>query len=274
MKLGIDSYSYHLNLGQYEYHPAQSKDVRWLLNRAAKLGVQGVMLMELGDDLSDDRLQSIRNEADRLDLYIELGGGDTNPESVAHDLTVATKLGAGVIKITERVDRWSKTMSLHDQLQHVVANLREVASLAQKTGIHLALENHGRLTASEHLWVIERVASDYVGFCLDTGNSLLLQEDPVATSTMMAPYAFTTHFKDAAFRGTPYGAEILHVGLGRGALDLPTLFKIIKALAPDPNINIEVVSAPCGSEEQSLAEEDETVASSVRYARETLGITA
>jgi sugar phosphate isomerase/epimerase len=100
---------------------------------------------------------------------------------------VATKLGAGVIKITERVDRWSKTMSLHDQLQQVVANLREVASLAQKTGIRLAVENHGRLTASEHLWVIERVASDYVGFCLDTGNSLLLQEDPVATSTMMAP---------------------------------------------------------------------------------------
>jgi hypothetical protein len=75
MKLGIDSYSYHLNLGQYEYHPTQPKDVRWLLNRAAKLGVQGVMLMDLGDDLSDDRLQSIRNEADRLDLYVELGGG-------------------------------------------------------------------------------------------------------------------------------------------------------------------------------------------------------
>jgi len=274
MKLGIDSYSYHLNLGQYEYHPAHPKDVPWLLNRAAELGVQGVMLMELGDDLSNDRLQSIRNEADRLGLYIEFGGGGTNPESVARDLTVATKLGADVIKITEHVDRWSRTMSLNDQMQTAVTDLREVAGLAQKMGIRLAVENHGRLTASEHLWVIERVASDYVGLCLDTGNSLLLQEDPVATATMMAPYAFTTHFKDAAFRGTPYGAEILHVGLGRGVLDLPKLLKIIKALAPDPNINIEVVSAPCGSEEQSLAAEDETVAVSVRYARETLGITA
>lgn len=274
MKLGIDSYSYHLNLGRYEYHSARPKDERWLLNRAAELGVQGVMLMELGGNVSDEALRGMRDEADRLGLYIELGGGGTTPESVARDLAVAAKLGADVIKITERVDRWSKTASLHDQLQQVVADLREVAGLARGMGIRLALENHGRLTAPEHLWVIERVASDHVGFCLDTGNSLLLQEDPVATVTAMAPYAFTTHFKDAAFRGTPYGAEILHVGLGRGALDLPTLFKIIKALAPDPNINIEVVSAPRADEEQSLAAEDETVAGSVRYARETLGITA
>lgn len=272
MKLGIDSYSYHLNLGHYEYRPVHKKDPHWLLNRAAELGVQGVMLLEFGSDTPDDEAGSIRNEAERLGLYLEMGGGDTNPESVAGDLMLAGKLGARVVKITERIDRWSKTVSLFDQMQRVAAELREAAGMAERLGIRLALENHGRLTAREHLWIIERVASDYVGFCLDTGNSLLLGEDPVETVTVMAPYAFTTHFKDAAFRGTPYGAEILHVGLGSGVLDLPKIFKIIRALAPDPNINIEVVSAPCGSEEESLEAEDQTVAESVRYAHDILGI--
>jgi sugar phosphate isomerase/epimerase len=274
MKLGIDSYSYHLNLGQYEYRPVRPKDTNWLLNRATELGVQGVMLMELGQGVSEDTLKGIRSEADSRGLYIELGGGGTGPKSVARDLQLAAALGARVIKVTERVDRWSKKVSLFDQLQRLVTNLQQATGMAKGMGIRLALENHGRLTADENLWVIERVASDYVGFCLDTGNSLLLQEDATETVTAMAPYAFTTHFKDAAFRGTPYGAEILHVGLGAGVLNLPKLYKIIRALAPDPNINIEVVSAPRDTEEESLEAEDQTVAASVRYARDVLGIAA
>lgn len=272
MKLGIDSYSYHLHLGHYEYKPSQPKTVEWFLDHSAELGVQGVMILELGRETPDERLQSLRRQAESLGLFIELGGGSTDPEEVADYLEISSKLGAEVLKVGFRLDRYSKQTPMLEQMQRVVNDLNQSAGLAQRLGVRIALENHSHWTSEEGIFIVESVNSEYVGFCLDTGNSLLLLEDAVYTATKMAPYSFTTHFKDAAFGGTPYGAEILHVGLGRGVLDLPLIFNIIKTTAPDPNINIEVVSAPQGSEEESLSFEEQTVVDSVRYAREVLGV--
>lgn len=272
MKLGIDSYSYHLHLGHYEYKPSQPRTLEWFLERAAALGVQGVMILELGDDVSDARLGEIAQKARSLGLYIELGGGDTDPTSVAKQLEIAHKLDAHVLKLGFSLDRYSPKVPLLDQMQRVVSDLKQTADLARKLDVRIALENHSHWTSDEGLYVVESVASDYVGFCLDTGNSLLLLEDAAYTAAKLAPYAFTTHFKDASFRGTPYGAEILHVGLGRGVLDLPLIYNIIKTTAPDPNLNIEVVSAPKATEEETLAFEEQTVAESVAYARQVLGV--
>jgi sugar phosphate isomerase/epimerase len=157
-------------------------------------------------------------------------------------------------------------------MQAVIESLSQSASLARQLGVRIALENHGHWTADQGLYIVEAVQSEYVGFCLDTGNSLMVLEDAITTAAKMAPYAFTTHFKDASFGGTYYGAEILHVGLGRGVLDLPLIFNIIKTTAPDPNINLEVVSAPQNTEEETLASEEQTVVDSIRYAREVLGV--
>lgn len=272
MKLGIDSYSYHLHLGRYEYKPSQPRTVDWFLEHAAELGVQGVMILELGRDSSDDRLMEIRQQADQLGLYLEMGGGGVRPEEAAAYLEVAHKLGARVLKLGFRLDLYNKKVSLWDQMQQVIDDLRASADLAHQLDVRIALENHGHWTADQGLYIVEAVDSDYVGFCLDTGNSLMVLEDPITTAAKMAPYAVTTHFKDASFGGTYYGAEILHVGLGRGVLDLPLIFNIIKTTAPDPNINLEVVSALQATEEETLAFEEQTVVDSIRYAREVLGI--
>ena len=58
MNLGIDSYSYHLHLGHYEYQPRQPKTLDWFLEHAAELGVQGVMILELDRDTPEDRLRA------------------------------------------------------------------------------------------------------------------------------------------------------------------------------------------------------------------------
>jgi sugar phosphate isomerase/epimerase len=230
------------------------------------------MILELARSTSNARLLEIRQKAQSLGLYLELGGGGVEPEGVETDLRMAHTLGAQVLKLGFRLDLYSGKTPLLDQMQRVVDDLRASAELARQLDVRIALENHGHWTADQGLYIVEAVKSDYVGFCLDTGNSLMVLEDAVTTATKMAPYAFTTHFKDASLGGTYYGAEILHVGLGRGVLDLPLIFSIIKAVAPDPNINLEVVSAPQDTEECTLAFEEQTVVDSIRYAREVLGI--
>lgn len=272
MKLGIDSYSYHLHLGHYEYKPEQPKTIDWFLNHAAELGAQGAMILELDRDTPDERLRSLRQKVKELGLYLELGGRGIEPEEMADYLEMASKLGSDVLKVGFRLDLYSRETPLLDQMQEVVNKLRQSVSLAKSLGVRIALENHGHWTSDQGLYIVESVKSEYVGFCLDTGNSLLVLEDAVYTATKMAPYAFTTHFKDAIPGGTPYGAEFLHVGLGRGVLNLPLIFNIIKTTAPDPNINLEVVSAPQATEEETFTFEEQTVVDSIRYAREVLGI--
>jgi sugar phosphate isomerase/epimerase len=272
MKLGIDSYSYHLHLGHYEYKPKNPKTLDWFLEHAAELGVQGAMIMELDPATPGERLSEIRRKAAELGLYIELGGGGIEPSDLARYLEVASKLGSDVLKVGFSLEYRGTDVPLLDQMQRVVEDLKQSAPMAKDLGIRIALENHSHWTADEGLYVVQSVNSEYVGFCLDTGNSCLLLEDAVYTATKMARYAFTTHFKDALFRGTEYGAEILHVGLGRGTLDLPLIFNIIKTTAPDPNINLEVVSAPQATEGETFAFEEQTVVDSIRYAREVLRI--
>jgi sugar phosphate isomerase/epimerase len=80
----------------------------------------------------------------------------------------------------------------------------------------MAMENHQDLTAPELISVIQRVNSEQLGVCYDTGNSLAVLEDPILTAEQLAPYAFTTHFKNCAFAMSPYGTNITHTGLGRG----------------------------------------------------------
>ena len=272
MKLGIDSYSYHLHLGQYEYKPKEPKTLDWFLDHAAELGVQGVMVLELDPATPDERLRQIRQKSDGLGLYLELGGGGIEPEEVADYLEMASKLGSDVLKAGFRLDLYGGKVPLMDQMQQVAEKLKQSAPLAKRLGVRIALENHGLWTSEQGLYVVESVDSEYAGFCLDTGNSMMVLEDAVYTAVKMAPYAFTTHFKDVLPAGTYYGAEFLHVGLGRGVLDLPLIFNIIKTTAPDPNINLEVVSAPKATEEETFAFEEQTVVDSIQYAREVLGI--
>jgi sugar phosphate isomerase/epimerase len=244
------------------------------MERAASLGVDGVMILEFteAEKRSHERVKALRSKADELNLFIETGTDGTDPEQVANDLYFSQEIGSEVMRITIESNRHSKAVSLGEQLKAAAMRLRRVVPLAKSLGIRLAIENHQDLTAPELVSVLERVDVEHVGICLDTGNSLALLEDPILTAEILAPYTFTTHFKDCAFTSSPYGTKISHTGLGRGLLPLVRIFEIIKKQAHDPNVNIEVVSEPGFTEGESLARENQIVADSVRYARNVLGL--
>jgi hypothetical protein len=53
---------------------------------------------------------------------------------------------------------------------------------------------------------------------------------------------------------------------------LPRIFQIVKSGGHDPNINVEVVSEPALTEEETLSREHRIVEESVKYAKDLLGI--
>src|SRR5205085_11588376 len=70
--------------------------------------------------------------------------------------------------------------------------------VAAKHHVRLAVENHKDWRTDEMLAWLKRLSSELVGVCLDTGNSVALLEDPHAVVEALAPWTFTTHFKDMA----------------------------------------------------------------------------
>lgn len=67
------------------------------------------------------------------------------------------------------------------------------AKVAEQYGIFLGIENHGGITSSQLLKVMERVESDWVGINLDTGN--FVSEDPYIDMEVCVPYAVNIQLK-------------------------------------------------------------------------------
>ena len=135
-------------------------------------------------------------------------------------------------------------MPLEEHIAECVRTLRAVASLARDTGIKIAVENHGGvdLLARELRQLIETVGTDVVGACLDTGNPPYAAEDPLLSTTILAPYAITTHLRDTKVWATAEGAAAQWVPLGAGSADLPAILALLGEQAPTIAINLEVIT--------------------------------
>jgi sugar phosphate isomerase/epimerase len=128
-----------------------------------------------------------------------------------------------------------------------------VAPVVSRHGIRLAVENHKDYRADELIAVLKRVRNDHVGICLDTGNSIALLEDPMEVVEALAPWTFTTHFKDMGLEEYRQGFLLAEVPLGTGILDLPRAVRALRAARPEIRFNVEMITrdplkVPCLTE--------------------------
>src|SRR5207249_4182853 len=120
-------------------------------------------------------------------------------------------------EVFDRVEPFRKFL---EQAQQLLALARPVA---EKYEMHMAVENHKDLQATELLDVIKKLDSPLIGICLDTGNNVALLEPPQETVSLLAPHTLTTHLKDMGVEEYGDGFLLAEVPLGAGFLDLPTI---------------------------------------------------
>jgi hypothetical protein len=87
---------------------------------------------------------------------------------------------------------------------------------------------------------VRQVNSEYVGAHVDTGNSMMVWEDPIEAVKNMAPHAVSTHFKDHMVITVNNQPVIAGVPLGKGSIDCAECFRILARQSPLERINIEV----------------------------------
>ena len=126
-------------------------------------------------------------------------------------------------------------------LEVVGPAVREISAYARARGIRSSLENHGFYlqTADRVEKLIQAVGDSNFGLTLDLGNFLCLNQDPVAATRQLVPYAVHVHVKDFHVRpkerkppsgwfDTPTPLALRGAIVGHGVIDIPAQLKILK----------------------------------------------
>lgn len=241
MLLGLDTNSYRLATGLYEYQPARPLGLRGVLTRAADLGLAGVHIANphLIESTDPGYLADVRRAAEAAGLYLELGAHGTDAQQLREAIEVAAMLGAPILRTFVGADRQRGWAAWRQQLDRAVDGLKQVVPVAKQAGVRIALENHGDLTSPELVNLLDKVGSDQVGACLDTGKSLLVVDDPQVAAQNLVPYLVTACLTDYQLIPTARGARVVGCALGEGVVALNSIVQLLRQRRPDLHLNVE-----------------------------------
>jgi len=173
------------------------------------------------------------------------------------EVRTAKAAGADVIRTViipgRRYERFDSAEEFQQFVKRGVRSLELAEPVVAKHGIRLAVENHKDQRIPERLEVLKRISSEYVGACVDTGNSFSLLEDPIEVVEALAPWAFSVHLKDQAVQEYEDGFLFADIPLGDGFLDLAKMVEILRKAKPAVQFTLEMITrdplrVPCLTE--------------------------
>ncbi|WP_123054008.1 sugar phosphate isomerase/epimerase family protein [Clostridium sp. JN-1] len=239
MKIGLETESYHLQF------ITRRMDVFKFIRRTAELGLDGVMLniipwpgvqnIAVLESFEPEYLEKVRQEIKKYGLYAEIDTNGTDPKHLTEVIEVAHKIGADVVRTYCCMGEYDVKL-----LEKAPGDIKQVVPLLKKYRIKFAVENHEEETTDDVIKVIEEVNSPWVGAHCDIGNGMMAWEDPVEAVKKLAPYAFTTHFKDHIVIKDGDEYKVCGVPAGTGNIDLDECFKILVNESKLTRVNIEM----------------------------------
>ncbi len=212
-----------------------------ILEFARSLGAGGVQI-----PVAPEHVPAFRKRLEELGMYYE--GQAALPTSRDADLAgfeataaSAAALGATVMRSVSRPPQGSsgrryeafKSLSDYRAWQaEADAIVERCLPIAARYKVAIALENHKDRTAEEHLAVLKRFDSEWLGSLIDPGNNMSLMEEPETTVTMLAPYVKATSLKDMGVAPYADGFLLSEVPFGTGMTDQKALFGIMRKANP------------------------------------------
>ena len=226
-------------------------DLPGFIEFAARQQENGARGVELLDYFWTDRAAEMSKVKQQIvDAGLELavysiGNDFFQPERAAWEKQLADfKTG---IEVADRLD--VRTMrvfsgnakpgySFDDGFAWIVDGLAAGAHYAESHGVTLALENHGLMAgrSSQVRRVIEAVGSPALRANIDTGNFLLVNQNPTEAAQELATLAALVHLKDfrrarpdetahvyKALDGAPFAGAVV----SQGEVDLAAIIKIL-----------------------------------------------
>lgn len=218
------------------------------LAAATKVGATGIQTKVSGFDAAS--VMKLRDATDRHGMYVEgtisLPKDDADVTRFEAEIVSSKQAGATVLRTVCMSGRRYEMFGSAEQFQKFAEQSWNSLTLAEpvaaKHRVKLAVENHKDWRIDEMLGWLKRLSSEFVGVCLDTGNSVALLEEPHAVVEAFAPWTFTTHIKDMAVVESDDGFLLSEVPLGDGFLDLKRIVATLRKAKPDVRLNLEMIT--------------------------------
>jgi sugar phosphate isomerase/epimerase len=219
-----------------------------LLEESHRVGAAGIQV-----DLSvvdGSNISELRRRAEQYGMFIE--GGISPPhdsndvERFGKDVRLAKEAGATLARTVilpgRRYEQFKSFEEFKDFEKRALQSLQLAEPVLARERFRVALENHKDQRIAEKLATLRALSSEWIGICVDVGNSFTLMEDPLETVRAFAPFALTVHFKDQAVRENVGGFWFADVALGQGFLDLPAIVTTLSEAKPDIHFNLETIT--------------------------------
>lgn len=215
---------------------------------AARLGAAGVQT-RIGARPMDE-LKRLREAAESRGMYLEgivaLPKDEGDAARFEDEIAAAKAAGAEVVRTVclsgRRYEDFHSREEFDTFARRSWRSLALAEPLVARHQVRLAVENHKDWRIDEMLAWLMRLSSEYVGVCIDTGNSIALAEEPHAVVEAYAPWTITTHLKDMGVAEYGDGFLLAEVPFGRGFLDIPRIVTTIRKHRPDVRLNLEMIT--------------------------------
>ena len=138
--------------------------------------------------LDGDDARELRDTTEKNNLYIEaivrLPAVRGNLEFLDKQLQTAAAVGAKAVRTTiipgRRYEFFDSLEKFNEYDARGRRMLEQAVGLVEKHRVPLAIENHKDHRDEQRIELFEHISSEFVGACVDTGNSFALLEDPLA----------------------------------------------------------------------------------------------
>ena len=255
-KLGIDDFSYNIRsrAEQAGYTPRVTHDPLTFLKYCHSIGAGGLQCVIGKRD--EAYAKELRAYVEDNDLFIEDSvwlGGKVDLERFEAGVRSVKAAGARAIRGFcggRRYEQFDKREQFDEFANSSWKAIESVVPIVEKYRIPLAIENHKDWLIPHMLKMLKQIDSEYVGVCIDTGNSFALLEDPMDLVEAYAPWAHSVHLKDMAVCEYEDGFLLADVAFGEGTLDLPRIVEVIRKARPGMKFSVEMstrnpLKVPC-----------------------------
>lgn len=265
MQLGVSSYAFGWAVGVAGFPPAQPFTEDDLLAFARG---HDLRLVQVGDHVplytfDAPRRARLRTSAAAAGIALETGARGLTAGHLANYIRLSRELDARLLRFVIDGPGYEPAPDA------VVDLVCDALPLLREANLTLGLENHDRFPARTLRRMIEQVASDRVGICLDTANSLGAGEGLATVLEQLAPYTVNLHIKDFAITRVPYAMGFTVSGrpAGQGMLDVPALRDEVARHGRCRTAILETWVPPEPELAQTIAKERRWAESSIAYLR-------
>ena len=241
-RLGIGSFAFRYAAGVASFPVSNPMTPLEFAKAAHAAGAMGVQLCEnLGyADRRPECLQSVVSYCERNEMFIELGMRDLTDENLTSHISLAKHTGAELIRVVLGCPSDSPEESADELESRSIDVLRAAVPSLEDHGLRVGIENHFDLRTSRLVRIVDRVASDSVGFVFDTTNGIGFIERPEETLELLLPRLLSMHIKDYKMVKVEAGYELRGCVLGEGWLDYRCLLEKVLSERPGSSIILEL----------------------------------